>query len=204
MPRVYYFGTPGAPLVTIIAGTHGNEPAPALYLKEYVRRAVEFPPGYMFAIVPVVNERAFEAGVRSTARQTDVNRLWPGGPINSYLLPLVAASSLVVDFHESFGFSACQTPLGGVTLGQTIYTNNSALVPLVDTVIDTLNSRVDGCMSWQRLDALPPIGGTLDEYCTEIGKPYILIEMAGQRDIVPLPVRFAQMQILLGEILGLP
>ena len=200
MPDIYYFGPPNAPLVTILAGTHGSEPAPAIYLNDYIENMVDPPTGYRFAIVPIVNKRAFEKGVRHLSSQPDINRTWPDNySINEFLRPLIEVSSLVVDFHEAAGFSSCQP----TTLGQTLYSNTDKLYPLLDATAEKINQQALGCMAWSRIDTLPPLNGTLDNFCRDINKPYILVELTGQKDTVPLEIRMEEMQILLNELLGL-
>jgi predicted deacylase len=200
-PEIFLFGKNG-PLITIIAGTHGDEQAPSLYFKDYIKQIVELPPGYRFAIVPVVNQDAFNADVRHTILQPDINRSWPDkDKINKYLLPLINKSDLVLDFHEAWKLSACQSN----TLGQTLYTNTKKLYPLLDKTIKNINTKMDfnqTCMMWSRIVKLPEVIGSLDGYCDSINKPYILIEMTGH-DKVPLETRFEQMQILLNELVGL-
>ena len=36
MPDIYYFGDRNGQLITILAGTHGDEPAPSIFLKEFL------------------------------------------------------------------------------------------------------------------------------------------------------------------------
>ena len=192
-PHVHRRGGPLGPIVTILAGTHGNEPAPSLFLEQIVRNRDAFPRDSQFVIVPHVNPWACRFGVRSL--WSDINRSWPSGHrINRRLQSLIDRSDLVIDFHEAWGFNTCQPQ----SLGQTIYSNHTSR--RVTRAVDALNQHYSGCMQWRELDTLPHEDGTLDNYCTARRIPYVLVELAGQRDIVPRETRYAEMQILLREL----
>lgn len=197
LPEVYYFGNPEGPLVTVLAGSHGNEPAPATFLRDYIQHIVDVPTGLYFAIIPVVDERAFAARKRSVG--ADINRMWfSKNKITDYLRPIIDRSALVVDFHEGWGFGACEN-----SLGQTLFTTDPKLHTLLDATVQKLNLQARDCMTWKRVDKLPHIAGTLDTYCTSLGIPYILAELAGQNDVVPMGIRLEETQIILAELLGL-
>lgn len=195
-PRVIYVGPPGAPLVTVIAGVHGNEPAPARYLEELARMQ-SAPPNVQFAFVQA-NPAALLFGVRGIGG--DMNREWDRP---SKLRRLVDRSQLVIDMHEAWGFERVSPG----SLGQTMYTADAGLEPLVDQAVARLNRDIpDVAHQWQRLDALPALtdGTSLDMYCARLKKPYVLIEFAGQRDIQPPERRRAQCATALQVLLGIP
>lgn len=196
MPHVYFFGDPNDVLITVLAGTHGNERAPSLFL-DCIENHPK-PDWLQLAVVPIVNRRAFAEHTRYTVNQRDINRTWPDGEINRYLRPLVDRSALVIDFHEAWGFNKCN----GASLGQTVYTNDTRLRPVLDATIARLNRHARGCLAWQRIDSLPAARGTLDDYCTRNDISYILVELAGQRDVVPLDVRFQEMRIIMSSLLS--
>lgn len=183
------------PTILVIAGTHGNEPAPSTYLKSIHTTK----PGINLVIVPSVNPAALAAGTRSVG--VDMNRCWPdiGGKYCSPIKDLVDHADLVIDIHEAWGFYLTDPE----SLGQTIFASDVKLYPLVDRAVSALNLQF--CDKWSRIDTLPaPTDGTaLDQYCQSNKIPYILIEIAGQRDIVPREIREAQCQVALNALIGI-
>lgn len=200
-PEIYFIGPADAPLVTVIAGVHGNEPAPARYLEELAHRLrdEDLPPGVRFALVPRANPAALLLGVRDTG--VDMNRVWGTNRMNhSVLQRLVDRSRLVIDMHEAWGFERADPG----SLGQTAYASDARLVSLVDQTVAALNERLEPRHHWQRLARLPELDGTsLDMYCADKKVPYILLEFAGQHDIMPVEVRRAECALALQSLLGL-
>jgi predicted deacylase len=180
--------------VLFIAGSHGNEPAPGYYLNWLTKNAHP----NNTTIVPFVNIDAINKNVRSVG--PDINRSWPNKTyINRRLLPFVHSTNLIVDFHEAWGFRKCNP----MSLGQTIYTNDNRMIPVIDDIVTKLNSNIsEDCHLWQRIAILPDTlkKGTLDQYCDDQNIPYILVEMAGQNDVVPVYIRIKNTEIIVAEI----
>jgi predicted deacylase len=207
--RVYRIGDTARPQVLLLAGTHGNEPAPVDYLEGFAewleQHPEEMPTDVHFVIVPRVNAPAVAAGVRATG--ADYNRCWPDpeGAFCSPVRDLVDQSHLVIDLHEAWGFESRDPG----SLGQTIYTTDARLRALVSAAVERLNAmpevKNNEEMRWRQLPLLPPLpdGRALDEYCRARGIPYILIETAGQSDIVPIELRRAQCREALATLIGI-
>lgn len=204
---VYRLGDRSKPQVTVIAGTHGNEPAPGEYLERLAchlkQHPEEVPQDVHLVIIPRVNPVAVSRGVRGMTvggRTIDLNRCWPDS-VGEYCSPIreeVDRSHLIVDFHEAWSFESRDTG----SLGQTIYTSDTRLTPLIQHTIERLNRVAPE--PWRAISALPVAdgGGALDEYCVERRIPYILVEVAGQRDIVPKRVREHQCAVAIESLLG--
>lgn len=205
LPQVHQFGR-GRPHVVVVAGTHGNEPAPGhlLQLLVQVLKDEKFNPDYKLTIVPYVNYSAVETGTRSLWCQADVNRRWSSHPtkINAYLMPIVQTADVVLDMHEAWGTHTCSS---GASLGQTIYTNNSVLDQMGRYVVDTLNSSFDypdPCYRWTQRYKMSHIPGALDDWCTKMEIPYMLAEITGQNDIVDMETRMREAQVIITSFLN--
>lgn len=191
--KIYHFGDPEQPPVTFLAGTHGNEPAATEALERLAARLEKNPDvaGHI-AIVPRVDARASRRGVRSAG--LDLNRCWPA-PDGQFLSPvkaLVDRSRLVIDLHEAWSFEF----LNEGSLGQTVFAVNVPRDPVARMVtrLNVLPELDRPEMKWKIMPRLPPLrdGHALDEYCEANRKPYILVETAGQRDVVPRAVRLLE------------
>lgn len=205
LPDVYQYGS-GSPNVVIVAGTHGNESAPAHFLHLLVSLLDDqkFNPNYSLTIVPYVNPAAIRAGTRSLWCQADVNRSWTDNKtvINEYLLPYIDNADIVLDMHEAWGFHTCSN---GQSLGQTIYTNNSSLDSLGKSIVDSLNDSFDypdPCALWTQRYKMDHIPGALDDYCSSIGTPYLLAEITGQNDIIDMKTRMQEAQVIVTSFLN--
>jgi len=196
MPEIYKFGS-GKPIIVIMAGTHGNEPAPARYLSKFVRKNDHKKNTLDF--IPYVNSSAIKENRRTTLCQKDVNRSWKDnnlGAINKYLLPIISKANLVIDMHEAWGFYSCSNK---ASLGQTLYTNTEKLDLLLHGIVGDMNKQFnfkDPCMKWVKREEKEHIHGSLNEWCTNHKIPYILVEMTGQNNIVPLKMRMKESEML--------
>lgn len=207
-PHIYIFGDRNMPLVTVIAGVHGNEPAPAFYLEELAAHLTAHPElvprDKQLVIVAQANPAAIAADRRALIKNgyfEDLNRGWPDRN-NKFLSPeikkLVDRSSLVIDIHEAWGFEAHDPG----SLGQTIFTTDPNLRFTVDTVIYQLN-QIAGVEPYRQFYSLPEVddGTTLDQYCERQQISYILIEIAGQNDIVAPVLRRLQCRVALQHLI---
>lgn len=191
LPKVYRLDNGPGPQFLILGGTHGNENGPCGYLKRFVREFGEkkrYLIGGTYWVVPEVNPLAVRANMRHLPWQPDINRSYPNkSAINRFLDPLLRQADHVIDFHEAWGYNQCQSG----SLGQTLYTNDVGLTPLLSTTAQalTLRDRDNQCGTWTVLDSLPPEPGVIDAYMDQLGKSYVLIEIAGQNSIQPRWVR---------------
>ena len=177
----------------VVAGQHGNEPAPS----DVLSRSQLAPD---VCAVPRAAPAALAAGTRTGGGVGDLNRGWPAkSSLHRRIRPWVDGAALVVDLHEAWGGHSCD----GRSLGQTIWTNDPELYPMIDQLIKDLNAEfasTGGCMTWSRKLELPKQSGTLDDYCTGRGIPCILVECAGQADVVPLATRHAEIEMILAAL----
>lgn len=195
LPKIYRYKTADSPKIVILSGSHGNESGPGLYLNNV--NTTNWLPGDYY-IIPFVNIDAALLNIRSI--KDDINRSWPSGTnINRYLAPIIKNADLVIDFHEAWGFHECQSE----SLGQTLYTNIPELLGdfLKNTALQLNNFTADQlCTKWTLIDKLPPLKGTLDEFCNNNEIPYILVEIAGQNDIQTLETRAAITSFILYKL----
>ena len=189
--------------VLILAGTHGNEPGPAVALDELLKTGEinKLLPDGNYNIVPYVNIDAINKNMRHTALQNDINRsYYSDTDINQYLLPFINTSSLIIDFHEAWGYHKCSN---NESHGQTLNTNNVNLLPIIENVCYNLNKTYTGCDAWTAIYNPKPdkLYGSLEQYTYHKHIPYILVEIAGVHDIVSLDERANQTKMVLEQIL---
>lgn len=201
LPTAYTYGA-GTPVVTILAGTHGDEPGPAHMLQSLIDsgeiRSL-LPDRGTYYVVPYVNRDAIVRNQRHTWWQPDINRSYPDGtPINRAVLPYVDGADLVVDLHEARGFHRTSG-----SLGQTVTTNVARLRPLVDAVVAETNGQISlpPHAKWGRNRRRRRLPGSLKEYRSSPLRPYILVEVSGQDAGIPLESRIQQSRVLLRSLL---
>ncbi|AYV81906.1 MAG: hypothetical protein Harvfovirus76_4 [Harvfovirus sp.] len=202
LPIIFKYGSSN-PTILILAGTHGNEQGPSHALTKFIKNKEihSILQKGTYHIVPYVNSDAIKHNTRHTSCQPDINRSYPNkNEINRFLLKYINNASLIIDFHEARGFRICSNKQ---SLGQTISTNNKQLLPIISHVCATLNKIYTGCHRWTAIYMNNPdaLKGSLEQYATHKKIPYILVETAGQNDIVPLNERITETKIILSEIL---
>ena len=122
-------GEPG-PSVMVLGGVHGNEPGGWGATDEI---ASWMPDRGILTVIPRANVLAIEAGERTSAELGDLNRFYPGVPLEStnafpmqwmaYRIVELAREfevDLLLDLHESWGFFNERTQDGTAFLGQTV------------------------------------------------------------------------------------
>lgn len=110
---------PGAPLVALSAGVHGDEPAAPWALLSIVRDGL-LDPGFNYRIWCCTNPSGYELGTRENAEGNDVNRSFNAGGTTPESRAIITANrdrrfALGLDLHEDFealGFY-CYEPLVG-------------------------------------------------------------------------------------------
>ena len=205
MPIIYKFGN-GHPKIVLLAGSHGNEPAPGHYLYKLASemQLKKFSTMKLnIVIIPYVNPSAILKGDRSLFLHEDVNRSWDNSyitKINKYLEPVLKNANLIVDFHEGYDFHLCNKK----SIGQTIFTTDKSYLPVINKIVKTLNKQIiipnKKCAKWTVRADDKKIVGSLKEWSINRNIPYILIEIAGQDDIVPMNVRMNETKIIVNEI----
>lgn len=200
------------PNIVIIAGTHGNEIGPSLFLMDLIKNFENIKKNLIkghYYIVPFVNPLACSKGVRMAPGQPDINRSWPDGhKINKFLLPIMDNADFIIDIHEALGFNNCQHE----SLGQTLYTNSTFLLARLFRLQNELNLLAtdedvkkyvnEKCFKWNILKDIPDLPNTLLKYVNKIKKTYVLIEIAGQNEILPIDVKFKILNVCVSFLLG--
>lgn len=190
LPEIHKYNVNNGKNTFICAGIHGDEFAPAVAINNLVRSGdiKSVINNKSCTIVPFVNKDAIKSNSRSTFFQPDINRCYPDKHnINKLLLKYVNSADTVIDFHEARGYNRCKhlNNFGQFSHGQTMYTNSQYLVPKLQLIIDKLNSNFGyvGCKKWQLLEKIDIPDGSLADYCTKQGIPFILVEMTGHEKV---------------------
>lgn len=192
-------GSSDGPVCMITAGIHGNEVAGPLAAKKISR--LQLNKGKLI-IVPVVNKKAFRAGVRGFP---DLNRTFPQSvqreaslhPLSSQLLQLALSYRPVMclDLHEGWGFYQ----LSKQAFGQTIITTpKSLLLPRIHRVLKKVNRTIKNKVHHfaTRHSVLP---GSFRTAMTKIVKvPTVTVETAVS---LPLPVRIQYQESIVEHFL---
>lgn len=181
----------------IIGSQHGNEPAPCLALSEIINDTNLHTKGISMTIVPCANPMAIKHDLRSLwyYLQYDINRTWIDykQKINEYIIDHIinvkkqGKDIIVIDFHEAWGFHECTD---GESLGQTIYSNNSIFHNKIKKIINNINININNkCMKWKLLQNKELFVGSLEDFCNKNKLTYILVETAGQNNIINIEER---------------
>ncbi len=130
------------PIVMVIGGVHGNEPAGFLAADNISGWLVD---RGTLLVLPRANVPAIAAKMRSAPGDADLNRVFPGSPKNSGTRRLAAEIKMimdefqpawVLDLHEAVGLERQQPG----ALGQTIiYPRQGASLDLAGQVLETVN-----------------------------------------------------------------
>jgi predicted deacylase len=209
--EVYDFqaNAPGK-FLCLIGGTHGNEPAGMLALREIVGELQRDPTllkNGRIRIIPAVNQWGLERNIRYNHDYTgimprsDINRNYTseGGTdyISREIIDLIKGADLVIDFHEGWGYHICQPSSVGSTLSPSDY----GMAPIIARkAVDAINSSSVSASNCKKFMVLPnescKIGTTLACHMQKNHLPYILVETTGQNDIQPKQVRIDQAKIV--------
>jgi len=201
-------GNPG-PTLLLIGGTHGNEPAGSIALENFINNNPSISKGKII-IIPRVNIIGLAMDVRwgfNGFLPIDYNRQYPltnselaGDYINRQIIEYIKISDFVVDFHEGWGFNI----LVPESMGSGIYPSNTELAKKISNqILDNLNNTIiDENKKFTINFTSPRIQNTLDYYCNEINKNYILIETSGQNDIQPLEIRTSQVLLVINTLIN--
>ena len=98
------FGETHAGAVAVVAGVHGDEPAPPWSLLELVERR-ELDANYGYRVWPCTNPTGYESGTRESADGVDVNRSFGRGGQTPEARAIITANrdrkfALSLDLHE--------------------------------------------------------------------------------------------------------
>jgi hypothetical protein len=206
------------PYLCLIAGTHGNEPAGTIFLRFLAQKLIQNPQILKkgrLRIIPAINQWGLDRNVRyngdyfGIASKSDINRNYTenGGTedISQDVINLIQDASLVIDFHEGWGYHLCQPESVGSTLTPTDY---YPALNISDLAVFNINSQpsehgiLEGDRS-PRCKIFSAIRGqsckipsTLACHMQKNKKAYILVETTGQNDIQKLSIRTKQIETI--------
>lgn len=183
------------PLICILAGTHGNEPAASQvlkYLNLHLTRGT-------VRILPRLNPFGLRYGIRYQEDGSDLNRSYARlTPKSRLIIELIQDADLVLDFHEGWGFHSCQP----ASLGSTI-TPTPELEKLGTFLVNKLNQLPHRpCETFLMLPGEScTIPSTLSCYMEKNRIPYLLVETSGQNNVLPFSRRREQILLIIDQIL---
>ena len=219
---IYDSKLPG-PIIMIIGGTHGNEPAGTVAIKKLIENLnankIKIKRGKLI-LVPEVNYCGLKLGIRFILGIGDLNRKYPkkigdkiNSPINKKIIELANNSDFILDFHEGWGWHRKNKTSMGSSITPSV-TNNSK--QMAEIFLDTINKNIKNdnekfVILTNDIDLLnldryghsesTEIPGSLRYYLNLINKDYILIETTGQDNIQPIEVRTKQNEIFINKLL---
>jgi predicted deacylase len=206
--RVFHSSKPG-PTILLVGGVHGNEPAGAHGLAQFVNNldnGTEKLKKGTLIIVPEVNEWGLNKYVRENGHlmHGDINRNFtasgPQDKTSEALQQLVRSADIVMDFHEGWGYHRVQPD----SLGSTITSGtNPETQALVEKAVGILNHQIPDQRKWftHRQNDACSIVETLGCETERSGKDYILTETTGQDEIQPRGIRVNQVYTVLKCVL---
>jgi len=201
-PEVYdIVGSEPGPFICILSGTHGNEPAGTIALKQL---NIQLTRGHL-RIIPAVNPWGLRHNVRYAPGGlfNDINRNYePGEPsykkyASDAVLQLIEGADLVLDFHEGWGYSRATR----FSIGSSLTPSTHGVAPsLAAELTEALNTQF-ALQSYKKFllrhdKICSTARGTLGCRMQSMRTPYILIETTGQFGAQPLEARIAQVQFI--------
>ena len=223
--KIYVFETPkqnlqkSGPRVLMIAGTHGNEKSGVVGLELLIKRIKENKINFPFRqliIVPRVNKCGLMVNQREIPYSdpcSDINRCYPTkyggetkGKIARKILNYVNMSDIVFDFHDGWGFYK----EGKGSIGSTITSSGTQFANQIsEHIVSNLNQQIKkpeqqfSVLSYDGSLVRPFYIGSLPLYCTTIDKRnYMIIEISGQKNKLPLNARIQQFDTIIKSIIS--
>ena len=202
--KLYYrdFGNKDSEIkICLIAGVHGNEPAGSLLFHQLIKNGyfnviTSIHKNLFIRVIPSVNEFGLEYNTRyqNSLSHPDINRTFTEeGEIHHLsreLLRLVKDMTLVIDFHEAWGFHKIHPQSLGssltVTGDQKTHSLSQYMVQQLNFIISNPKYQFDVL---KRICSIP---NTLSCYLHKRDINYILVETSGQNDVQPVKVRQTQ------------
>jgi hypothetical protein len=113
---------------------------------------------------------------------------------------LVDKADFVLDFHEGWNFHRVEP----TSLGSGLYSSNTPLSKSFSLdIINELNKTIsEDKKKFVCGDTHKDIDGTLNYYCKQINKNYILVETTGQNNTQPLDLRVGQVLFIIDMLLN--
>ena len=212
--------------IMIIGGTHGNEPAGTIAIKNLIYKLnlkkIKLKQNRLI-LVPYVNYCALKLNKRYVNLLGDINRKYPDNTnntnkinnINKKILELMDQSDFVLDFHEAIGYYREDAGSIGSSI---IPTDTSISYDVANILYENINKTISNDNLYKKFIILTnnnnlinedtnkygkniDIKKTLRYYANLINKDYILIETTGQRNIQPIHIRVEQSKIFIDCVL---
>lgn len=221
--EVYRFdtGQPG-PVVLIVAGTHGNEPAGRLLLQQWISSESSEPsepsedneehPTPLSGVkrgtlllVPCANRSGCALGSRwmwHNLFHRDLNRNYTEEgtePVSQQIIQLIRREHVdfIVDLHEGWGFHLQDQR----SIGSTLTPTTDLSREIAKTIVQSLNQTIpDPSRHFTVRDETDHLL-TLRNFARRNGLNYLLVETTGIDDVQPLPIRMQQVHHILSSVL---
>jgi len=216
-----YKGMNSNKTIMIIGGTHGNEPAGTVAIKQLIDdlNSKKVITKHNLILIPYVNYCGVKLNIRHLNFLGDINRQYPINigddltkihPINKKIMDLMNKADIVLDFHEGWGFfrehkksiGNSITPTDtqeAINIANLFY--NVITDPVKKFVILTNDSKLINDDSYKYSEE-SPIKGSFRNYCQQINKNYILIETAGQNDVQDIAIRVKHNRIFIDSLIN--
>lgn len=196
--------------IVLLGGTHGNEPAGAIYLNNLINnlnnRKIILKKGTLI-IIPMVNHCGIGLNSRTVPGiiPWDINRHYDTNHDNlphliSQYIYWIDNSDLIIDLHEGWGYYHKDTE----SIGSGVYAfGDESTLKIGKTMVNAINNTIKNPLYKFGSKLKTHIDYSLDDYCKQKNKNYILIEVSGQDDIQPLNMRIDQFELLVNVALFL-
>lgn len=219
---------PNGPTILIVGGTHGNEPAGSIGIKEILDKLntnqIQLKTGKLI-LVPKVNNCGIQTNSRFIPFIWDLNRKYPKTQkeayknnitrktINDAIIELVWQADFILDFHEGWGYHKQNKKSVGSTLTPTNTINSKniseKILKILNNTIEDSNKKFmimtnDSNLIKQdsnNYSLNEELKGTLRHFCELLNKDYILVETTGQDNIQKLDTRVEQVKLIITETL---
>jgi hypothetical protein len=199
------------PIILLIAGTHGNEPAGTYALENLINSNISnisITRGKII-IIPRVNKIGLFLNLRwgfNSFIPIDYNRNYPsskngktGDYVNKQIINFVNMSDFIIDFHEGWGYNI----INPKSMGSSLYpSNNIFSIKIAEKILVKLNNNIfEPNKKFTINTNSPRIKNTLDSYINSLNKNYLLVETTGQNNVQPLELRIQQITLIINTVI---
>jgi hypothetical protein len=215
---VFDSNKPG-PMIGILAGIHGNEPAASIELFNLINSGwFKTIKNGSVRIIPNANPVGLALGIRRDglfkgiidADDGDLNRSFHE-PIDNAtiksIIQFLEPCDIVIDFHEGWGFHQIQK----ASMGSTLMGNDDLSSNVIKKILIDLNSsqlmkalmKTDPRKAFVELDkkGACDIANTFSCYKKNLNQSHILVETSGQNNVQHMIIRRQQVCIILNSLL---
>ena len=191
-PIINYFYNNGKINILFVAGTHGDEPAGYLALKDYNFNNI---PNINFTVV-TMNPCGLKKKIRQNPQNNqDINREYGKNNNHNIILEnLIKKNDYVFDFHEGYDYHIRNSN----SIGSTLSTKNQFHIS--NKIINNLNNIItEKDKKFVLITDKPKIIGSLRDFCDNINKPYVLVETTRIENI---DLRIKKSRIIINTIIN--